>query len=119
MMTKQWPDWLPPNWRQGGKWLTFLGVACFVIPLRIHGVSHAESACPAVVVTPSFTIVYGYATVGDRPIPVGAIVEAISPRGDTVGCFEATASGAYGLMFVYGQAQASTRLCRACGLAKP
>ena len=35
--------------------------------------------------------------------PVGTIVEAVSPRGDVVGCFEVTTAGHYGAMYIYGE----------------
>jgi hypothetical protein len=34
---------------------------------------------------------------------VEALVEAFSPRGDRVGCFEVTSLGLYGYMRVYGE----------------
>ena len=49
------------------------------------------------------TIAYGYATVDGLPVSVGAVVEARSPRNDTVGCSAVTVAGIYPLMQIYGE----------------
>jgi hypothetical protein len=54
-------------------------------------------------VTPSFSEVYGSVTINGAPAPVDTIVQAISPRGDTVGCFTVATAGQYGLMRIYGE----------------
>jgi hypothetical protein len=59
--------------------------------------------CPTVPNTPSLTIAYGTLTVAGSPAPEGTVVEARSPRGDTVGCFVVKRVGHYGTMFVYGE----------------
>jgi len=41
--------------------------------------------------------------VDGQSAPVGALVEAFSPRGDRVGCFKVTSPGLYGYMRVYGE----------------
>ena len=53
--------------------------------------------------TPYFTIVYGMVILDGGDAPAGAVVEAINPRQDVVGCFVVTTAGAYGTMYVYGQ----------------
>ncbi len=53
--------------------------------------------------TPSFTEAYGSVTLNGQPAPAGAVVQAVSPRGDTVGCFTVTTGGQYGLMRIYGE----------------
>lgn len=60
-------------------------------------------SCPVVANTPRFTIVYGNVLIDSSPAPIGTVVEARSPRGDTVGCFEVSTEGVYGTMYVYGE----------------
>ena len=67
------------------------------VPARASGV------CPTVQNTPSFTIVYGTAALNSQAAPLGTVVEARSPRGDTVGCFVVSTAGQYGTMYVYGE----------------
>lgn len=62
-----------------------------------------RGVCPPVLNTPSFTIAYGGVTLDGFNAPVGAIVEARSPRGDTVGCFVVYQAGSYGAMYIYGE----------------
>lgn len=59
--------------------------------------------CPLVNNTPFFTIAYGAVTVNGTPASVGTIVQARSPRGDIVGCFEIASTGNFGAMYVYGE----------------
>ncbi len=59
--------------------------------------------CPDVQNTPLLTLIYGSVVVNGQNAAVGTIIEALSPRGDTVGCFEVTTAGSYGLMYVYGE----------------
>lgn len=59
--------------------------------------------CPPVQNTPFFTIAYGAVTLDGTSAPVGTVVEARSPRGDVVGCFEVTTAGNYGMMYIYGE----------------
>ena len=63
----------------------------------------AAGVCPPVPNTPLFTIVYGTVTLNDADAPVGAVVEARSPRDDVVGCFVVSEAGNYGAMYVYGE----------------
>ena len=56
-----------------------------------------------VTATPYFTQFYGEVTADGQPAPAGAFVEAFSPRGDQVGCFQVTSTGLYGYMRVYGE----------------
>ncbi len=53
--------------------------------------------------TPYFKLVYGNLTVNGAPAPVGARVEAITPRGDVAGCFVVERPGQFGLMHLYGE----------------
>ena len=62
-----------------------------------------SGTCPSVSNTPSFTIAYGTAVTDGSSTPIGAVIEARSPRGDTVGCFEVTSAGNFGTMYVYGE----------------
>ncbi|HOT93196.1 MAG TPA: PKD domain-containing protein [Anaerolineae bacterium] len=61
------------------------------------------NVCPTVQNTPFFTIAYGTVTLDGQNVPVGTTVEARSPRGDVTGCFEVTAVGNYGMMYIYGE----------------
>ena len=63
----------------------------------------AAGVCPSVPNTPFFTIVYGTVTLDGAAAPVGAVVEARSPRDDVVGCFVVSEAGNYGAMYVYGE----------------
>lgn len=53
--------------------------------------------------TPYFTHYFGSAISNGESAPAGALVEALNPRGDVVGCFEVTTPGFYGYMRVYGE----------------
>jgi hypothetical protein len=53
--------------------------------------------------TPYFSEVYGSVTVNDQPAPPGTVVQAVNPRGDTVGCFTVGSAGLYGFMRIYGE----------------
>lgn len=63
----------------------------------------AAQGCPTGGGTPYFTIVYGPVQLDGADAPAGAIVEAVSPRGEVTGCFEVTTAGHYGTMYVYGE----------------
>ncbi len=65
--------------------------------------SAPRGVCPPVLNTPSFTIAYGAVTLDGIDAPIGTIVEARSPRGDTVGCFVVYQAGSYGAMYIYGE----------------
>ena len=52
--------------------------------------------------------VYGGVTIENVPAPVGTLVQAINPRGDTVGCFTVTDTGIYGDMPVYAEDATAT-----------
>lgn len=84
----------------GGVLLMLAGLSYSFIEARPAA---ATETCPPVPNTPYFTIVYGEVTLNEEPAPVGAIVEARSPRGDVVGCFAITDLGNYGMMYVYGE----------------
>jgi hypothetical protein len=53
--------------------------------------------------TPYFTESYGSVLISGVNAPVGSIVQAFNPRGDTVGCFTVTDEGLYGFMRIYGE----------------
>lgn len=53
--------------------------------------------------TPYFTETYGEVLIETLNAPIGSIVEAISPRGNTVGCFTVHTEGDYGFMRIYGE----------------
>lgn len=58
------------------------------------------AGCPSVASTPTFTITYGEVHLDGASAPVGAIVEAVDPRGNVAGCCEVTTAGHYGSMFI-------------------
>lgn len=62
----------------------------------------ANSGC-LVQETPYFSETYGTALISDENVPVGTVIQAVSPRGDTVGCFTVTNVGNYGFMRIYGE----------------
>jgi len=53
--------------------------------------------------TPFFSQVYGNVALAGTSAPPGTVVQAISPRGDIVGCFTVTNNGLYGFMRIYGE----------------
>jgi len=63
----------------------------------------SAGTCPPVHNTPRFTIVYGTVTLDGTDASVGAVVTAVSPRDDVVGCFVVETAGNYGAMYVYGE----------------
>ncbi|MGA9350941.1 MAG: hypothetical protein WBW48_19350 [Anaerolineae bacterium] len=67
------------------------------------GIGSAMSVCPVVPNTPYFTIAYGTVQVNGADAPAGTVVEAVSPRGDVVGCAEVSDPGHYGAMYIYGE----------------
>ena len=58
------------------------------------------ASCPALPGTPFYTEVWGYA---NGSLPAGAVVTALNPRGDIVGCYTVQAAGQFGAMRVYGE----------------
>lgn len=76
-------------------------IFCFLASAGVGPVGAAT--CPSVQNTPHSTIAYGQALIGGSGAPVGAVVEARTPRGETAGCFTITAAGNYGAMYVYGE----------------
>ncbi|NLE75693.1 MAG: DNRLRE domain-containing protein, partial [Chloroflexi bacterium] len=54
-------------------------------------------------ITPFYTLAYGEVLLNGVPAPIGTIVQALSPRGDVVGCVPVLTPGSYGLMPVYGE----------------
>jgi hypothetical protein len=75
----------------------------FVNEIALEEETSSVSAGCVAPVTPSFSEVYGSLTINGAPAPVGTVVQAISPRGDTVGCFTVATAGQYGLMRIYGE----------------
>jgi len=53
--------------------------------------------------TPYFSETYGTALIMDVNAPAGTVIQAVNPRGDTVGCFTVTNPGNYGFMRIYGE----------------
>jgi hypothetical protein len=62
-----------------------------------------QSACPAIGRTPYLSLAYGPVMVGGQPAAIGAIVEAITPRGEVAGCTTVMAAGYFGVMALYGE----------------
>lgn len=62
-----------------------------------------QDGCPSVPITPRFTFAYGTVQIAGAAAPVGTVVEARNPRGDTVGCFVVHTAGYFGAMYVYGE----------------
>jgi len=58
--------------------------------------------------TPYFTDVYGDVTILSEGAPAGTVIEALNPRGETVGCFVVSAAGQYGFMRIYGEDTTAT-----------
>ena len=83
--------------------------ACLFLASSWTVADHARSSpsatgtCPPVQNSPFFTIAYGTVKIGGIDAPVGTVVGARSPRGDTVGCFVVSQAGSYGAMYVYGE----------------
>lgn len=74
-----------------------------VTPTLTVTVTPSVGVCPVISNTLYFTLVYGSITVDDISAPVGTVVEARNPHGDTVGCFVVTQAGNYGSFYVYGK----------------
>jgi len=53
--------------------------------------------------TPYFSETYGSVLITGAIAPVGSVVQAINPRGETVGCFTVADEGLYGFMRIYGE----------------
>ncbi|MEZ4730155.1 MAG: CARDB domain-containing protein [Caldilineaceae bacterium] len=67
-----------------------------------------NSSCPAVLVTPYYTVLYGQLTQDGTALPVGANVEAITPRGEVAGCGQVQVAGQYGFLTLFGTEQGAT-----------
>jgi hypothetical protein len=71
----------------------------------------SASSCPTVVRTPFLSLAYGTVMVGEALAPVGAVVEAITLRGEVAGCAQVTTPGYFGAMALYGEdISASSRI---------
>lgn len=53
--------------------------------------------------TPYFSETYGSVLISGANAPIGSVVQALNPRGETVGCFTVTDEGLYGFMRIYGE----------------
>jgi hypothetical protein len=71
---------------------------------------HPTSACQQVARTPALSLVYGRVDFGDRPAPLGTVVEALTPRGEVAGCFQVTTAGYFGIMSLYGEDASTNQL---------
>jgi hypothetical protein len=60
------------------------------------------SPCSAVARTPYLSLAYGPLLISSQPAPIGALVEAITPRGEVAGCTTVTSAGYFGVMALYG-----------------
>jgi len=58
--------------------------------------------------TPYFSETYGSVLIEDLAAPIGSVIQALNPRGDTVGCFTVTSTGNYGFMRLYGEDTSET-----------
>ena len=58
--------------------------------------------------TPYFSETYGTVLISDNDAPIGSVIQAVSPRGDTVGCFTVTTAGNYGFLRIYGEDTTAT-----------
>ena len=83
--------------------LNYPGGACGGANVQTSEVSENpdDSACTAIP-TPYFTIFHGTAKLGNHPYPVGTSIEALSPRGEVVGCAQVGEDGTYPFLRVYG-----------------
>jgi hypothetical protein len=63
----------------------------------------ASSAECQVQTTPFFSQAYGSVLLAGMNAPAGSVVQALNPRGDTVGCFTVSSDGLYGFMRIYGE----------------
>jgi hypothetical protein len=58
--------------------------------------------------TPYFSEVYGDVTINGDPAPAGTAIQALNPRGETVGCYAVDSGGQYGFMRIYGEDGSAT-----------
>ena len=96
-----------------GYMIRMTGPATLKYPADACGVATAQTAelpqtsevsattCTATP-TPFFTIFYGRAMLGDWPYPAGTPIQALSPRGEVVGCGQVGEDGFYPFLRVYG-----------------
>jgi len=88
-----------------GTAIVFLGASLLLGPMLAWLAAGGKDGdgCPPIPNTPYFTIAYGTVQLDGTDAPVGTVVEAVSPRGDVVGCFEVSVVGHYGAMYIYGE----------------
>ncbi len=67
----------------------------------------AKTGCVAIE-TPYFSETYGSVMIENLNAPLGSVIQALNPRGDTVGCFTVTSEGNYGFMRIYGEDTSET-----------
>lgn len=67
----------------------------------------AKTGCVALE-TPYFSETYGSVMIENLNAPLGSVIQALNPRGDTVGCFTVTSEGSYGFMRIYGEDTSET-----------
>lgn len=60
--------------------------------------------------TPYFSETYGSVLIEDLNAPLGSVIQALNPHGDTVGCFTVTSEGSYGFMRIYGEDTSETSI---------
>ena len=70
--------------------------------LAQQGATSAAAAC-SVQNTPNYTFAYGAVTLNDLAAPVGALIEAVNPRGMVVGCQAIDTPGILKYMKIYGE----------------
>jgi len=58
--------------------------------------------------TPAGMDVFGAVTINGAPAPVGTVIQAINPRGDTVGCQTVTTAGIFPFLRIYGEDASAT-----------
>ena len=89
----------------GIKWWIGIVALAVGVGLAANPKAGVSGTCPPVANTPLFTIVYGSVTLNGNSAPAGTVVQAVNPRGDTVGCYVvgAGSAGQYGAMYVYGE----------------
>jgi hypothetical protein len=62
-----------------------------------------RTPCGTLVTSSHYTSYFGGVVVSGQQVGRGTLVEAFSPRGDRVGCFQITSPGIFGYMRVYGE----------------
>jgi hypothetical protein len=79
-----------------------------VAGMASHQVQNTTMACSHVSPTPYLTLFYGQVEINGQLAPAGAMIEAITPRGDVAGCFSIEKPGLLGFVHVYGEDATAT-----------